>query len=196
MGVDIVGVSPSQCFRSTSNFVKENIKFCPSWASLNPTRSSVWCKLYKFSVNYYLTVKRYRLFAFCSHKLMLYNYHHSTKLYHNFCCRLYCYECAAQAKSKESKLEVERKHWLGLTPTISTFIYHTSNSRGCMGVNGEALQLCAVCKKLHFYCKSHMNAYQYYKSRALHLNVQWNWKYVWLKNSFVAVGIVTRAAHS
>ena len=29
-------------------------------------------------------------------------------------------------------------------------IYHTSNSRECMGVNGEALQLHAVYKKLYF----------------------------------------------
>ena len=32
----------------------------------------------------------------------------------------------------------------------STRLYHTSNSRECMGVNGEALQLHAVYKKLYF----------------------------------------------
>ena len=30
------------------------------------------------------------------------------------------------------------------------YIYHTSNSRECMGVNGEALQLHAVYKKPYF----------------------------------------------
>ena len=31
-----------------------------------------------------------------------------------------------------------------------TYFYHTSNSRECMGVNGEALQLHAVYKKPYF----------------------------------------------
>ena len=43
------------------------------------------------------------------------------------------------------------------------YIYHTSNSCECMGVNGEALQLHAVNRIC--YCKSRENAYQYYKSR-------------------------------
>ena len=43
--------------------------------------------------------------------------------------------------------------------------YHTSNSRECMGVNGEVLQLHVVYKSHIFYCKSHENLYQYYKSR-------------------------------
>ena len=43
--------------------------------------------------------------------------------------------------------------------------YHTSNSRECMGINGEALQLHAVYKKPYFYCKSRESPYQYYKSR-------------------------------
>ena len=30
-----------------------------------------------------------------------------------------------------------------------------------------------------FYCKSRENPYQYYKSRELRLNVQWNWRFVW-----------------
>ena len=34
-----------------------------------------------------------------------------------------------------------------------------------MGVNGEALQLHAVYKKLYFYYQSCENSYQYYKSR-------------------------------
>ena len=34
----------------------------------------------------------------------------------------------------------------------------------CMGVNGKALQLHAVCKKPYFYYKSCKNPYQYYKS--------------------------------
>ena len=38
--------------------------------------------------------------------------------------------------------------------------YHTSNSRECMGVNGEALQLHAVYKSRIFYCKSCENSYQ------------------------------------
>ena len=42
-----------------------------------------------------------------------------------------------------------------------TLIYHTSNSRECMGVNGEALQLHAVYKKPYLlYYKSHENPYQ------------------------------------
>ena len=51
------------------------------------------------------------------------------------------------------------------------YYYHTSNSRECMGVNGEALQLhsvctfyCKPCKNLYQYYKSHENPYQYYKS--------------------------------
>ena len=35
-----------------------------------------------------------------------------------------------------------------------------SNSRECMGVNGEALQLHAVYKKLYFYITSRENPYQ------------------------------------
>ena len=46
----------------------------------------------------------------------------------------------------------------------STVSYVTSNSCKHMGVNGEALQLWAVYKKPYF-C---------YKSRGLHLNMQWN----------------------
>ena len=33
---------------------------------------------------------------------------------------------------------------------LSYVLYHTSNSRECMGVNGEALQLHAVYKKPYF----------------------------------------------
>ena len=33
---------------------------------------------------------------------------------------------------------------------VYTMYYHTSNSRKCMGVNGEALQLHAVYKKPYF----------------------------------------------
>ena len=46
----------------------------------------------------------------------------------------------------------------------SQHYYHTSNSCECKGVNGEALQLHSVYKKLYFYCKSRENLYQYYKS--------------------------------
>ena len=48
---------------------------------------------------------------------------------------------------------------------LNTHFYHSSNSRKCMGVNGEALQLHTVYKKPYFYCKSRENPYQYYKSR-------------------------------
>ena len=44
-----------------------------------------------------------------------------------------------------------------------TSTYHKSNSRKCMGVNGEALQL--QVKSHIFYSKSPENLYQYYKSR-------------------------------
>ena len=47
-----------------------------------------------------------------------------------------------------------------------TSTYHTSNSRKCMGVNGEALQLHVVFIKSHiFYSKSRENPYQYSKPR-------------------------------
>ena len=39
-------------------------------------------------------------------------------------------------------------------------VQYTSNSRECMGVNGEAF-----IKSCVFYYKSHENPYQYYKSR-------------------------------
>ena len=52
-------------------------------------------------------------------------------------------------------------------------VYHTSNSRECMGVNGEALQLHAVYKKPYFLLQSHARIrIRYCKSRVLHLNVQ------------------------
>ena len=35
--------------------------------------------------------------------------------------------------------------------------YHTTNSHNCMGVNGKALQLHGVYKKLYFYNKSRDN---------------------------------------
>ena len=41
-----------------------------------------------------------------------------------------------------------------LDPLLSLH-YHTSNSRECMGVNGEALQLHSVYKKPHFFYASH-----------------------------------------
>ena len=40
------------------------------------------------------------------------------------------------------------------------YIHHMSNSRECMGVNGEALQLHAVHKMLYLYYKSLENLYQ------------------------------------
>ena len=41
------------------------------------------------------------------------------------------------------------------------YYYHTSNSRECIEVNREALQLRAVYKShIFFYCKSHENPYQ------------------------------------
>ena len=44
----------------------------------------------------------------------------------------------------------------------NTYIYHTSNSHECMGVNGEALQLHVVYRKPFFHCKSRENPYQVY----------------------------------
>ena len=43
--------------------------------------------------------------------------------------------------------------------------YYKSNSRECMGVNGEALSRMQFIKSSIFYCKSCENPYQYYKSR-------------------------------
>ena len=54
------------------------------------------------------------------------------------------------------------------TYTSDIFPYHTSNSRECMGVNGEVLQL----RKVHiFYYKSRENPYQVQVTCA-RLNVQ------------------------
>jgi len=68
--------------------------------------------------------------------------------------------------------------------------YHTSNSHECMGVNGEALQLHSVYKKPYFLLQvtresvsdtaSHVRIrIRYCKSRTLHLNMQWNQRFVW-----------------
>jgi len=65
-----------------------------------------------------------------------------------------------------------------------TQLYHTSHSRECMGVNGEALQLHTVYKKPYFFTASHVRVHisttshvririRYCKSHALLLNVQW-----------------------
>ena len=64
-----------------------------------------------------------------------------------------------------------------------TAIYHTSNSHECMGINGEALQLHTVYKKLYFLLQvtpefvsgtpSHARIrIRYCKLCALRLNVQ------------------------
>ena len=56
---------------------------------------SLWTTLLK----YYFTVPMYHN-AHCPNiVLILYNYHHSTKLYRKIspvCCRLYCYKCSAR----------------------------------------------------------------------------------------------------
>ena len=58
-----------------------------------------------------------------------------------------------------------RVHGSLLTATsFATHNYHTSNSRECMGVNGEALQLHAVYKSRIFYYKPREKPHQYYKS--------------------------------
>ena len=77
-----------------------------------------------------------------------------------------------------------------------TGVYHTFNSRECMGVNGKALQLHAV----HiFYYKSCENLYQVLQvtctSRAMKSKVHYTSLYK-KYHSFVAIGIVTRAVHS
>ena len=96
--------------------------------------------------------------------------------------------------------------------------YLLFNSRECMGVNEEALQLCAFIKSCIFYFKSRENPHQYYKSRENLFQVLQVTRCVWMCNEikrlydkiiitivpsyteknitpFVAVGIVTRAAH-
>ena len=50
---------------------------------------------------------------------------------------------------------------------IVCVLYPTSNSRECMGVNGESLQLHAVYKKPYFLLQARENPYQYYKSRKI-----------------------------
>ena len=50
---------------------------------------------------------------------------------------------------------------------------HMSNSRECMGDNGEALQLHTVYKKPYSFTTSYARIrIRYYKSHALHLNAQ------------------------
>ena len=49
-------------------------------------------------------------------------------------------------------------HFLSMLPDITC--YHTSNSRECMGVNEEAMQLHKVYKKPYFYYKSCEHPYQ------------------------------------
>ena len=84
-----------------------------------------------------------------------------------------------------------------------------------MGVNGESLQLHAVYKKSYFLLQARENPYQYYKSRKIPyqvlqvtraaseramvcmINHYHHTTKLYRKNhSFVAVDIVTRAAHS
>ena len=76
---------------------------------------------------------------------------------------------------------------------VNTLNYHTSNSRWYKGINGEALQLHAVHKKL-FFTTSHARIristashaprihIRHYKSRTLRLNVQWNRRFVRIKS--------------
>ena len=61
-----------------------------------------------------------------------------------------------------------------MTSTNNTKLYQTFNSHKCMGVNGEALQLHAVYKRLYFLLQVKRESVSgtLYKSRALHLNVQ------------------------
>jgi len=61
----------------------------------------------------------------------------------------------------DSNLQVSDSLVATCTWTLKKYHYHTSNSRECMRVNGEALQLHAVHKKTTiFYYKSHENPYQ------------------------------------
>ena len=59
------------------------------------------------------------------------------------------------------------------TQKYDTVKYNASSSRECMGVNGEALQLCVVYKHLYFFLlTTHARIrIRYYKSCALCLNV-------------------------
>jgi len=68
------------------------------------------------------------------------------KTYHMLCC---IWSCDMLCQVGE------------LQHQLAHFVPNTSNSRECMGVNGEALQLHSVCT---LYCKPCKNPYQYYKS--------------------------------
>ena len=121
---------------------------------------------------------------------------------------------------KRTKEHCRHVLWETIYQTLNRKFYHTCNSRKCMWVNRKALQRHAVFKKPYFLlqvmCKSVSGTashkkirIRYSKSCTLHLNVQWNWRFVWLNHyhhstkiywkkyhSFVAVGIVTCAVHS
>ena len=91
---------------------------------------------------------------------------------------------------------------------LYTSYYHMSNSRWCMGVNGEALQLHVVLSKAVFL---HHITWESVSGTASHACCIWTWNEIegsydkiiittvpsWKQyHSFIAIGIFTHAAHS
>ena len=68
---------------------------------------------------------------------------------HSFCLQYKIYTFCTASK-KRARPWKKASIWLQENSEIFNLIYHTSNSRECMGVNGEALQLHAVYKKPYF----------------------------------------------
>ena len=103
----------------------------------------------------------------------------------------------------------------GVFPTVVGNLF--IDSCKYIGVNGEALQLHAVFKKLYFYYKSRKCPYQvlqvtwktcisttipaiiyirYCKSRTLCLNVQWNQRFIWLTHYHHSTKVYWKKNHS
>ena len=103
-----------------------------------------------------------------------------------------------------------RGYKIKLSFVVEIVFYHTSNSRYCMGVIGEALQLHAIYKKPYFLLQVMRESVS---GTTSHVRCVWACNeiegsydkiiitivpsYTGKKHhSFVAVGIITRAAHS
>ena len=73
-----------------------------------------------------------------------------------------------------------------------------------MGVNGEALQLHEVSKKVYFvpenpyyqYCKSCENPYQVLQVTCVRLNVQWNRSFIWQNHYHHSTKLYQKKHHS
>ena len=74
------------------------------WVNTHQAQQILICLMYYpciifLSGNTTLLLKTLHVAVSYSYNVILYNYHHNTKLYRKIsrvCCRLYCYECAAR----------------------------------------------------------------------------------------------------